>query len=140
MNMNKKRIRLTEQDLHRIVKESVKRVLKETSDNLVTRAYQKSLRRGNEKHYPKFRDELDRRYSNQFMDNDGFYKDMEDDEIRNTEAYKIAYRMLDDYAYERGDEPMDEWQTCHDIMEYTRIPQNIVWFAISDWKDANNVE
>ena len=30
--MNKKLIRLTEQDLHRIVKESIKRVLKETSD------------------------------------------------------------------------------------------------------------
>ena len=136
----KQTIKLTESDLHRIVKESVKREMKETSNNLVTRAYQKSLRRGNEKHYPKFRDELDRRYSNQFMDNNGFYKDMEDDEIRNTEAYKIAYNILDDYAYERGDEPMNDWQTCYDIMEYTRIPQNIVWFAISDWKDANNVE
>jgi len=31
MNMNKKRIRLTEQDLHRIVKESVNRVLNEST-------------------------------------------------------------------------------------------------------------
>ena len=111
----KKLVRLTESDIHKIVRESVKRVLREASGS------------------------LDSGYSNQFMDNDGFYKDMGDDEIRNTKAYKIAYEMLDDYAYERGDEPMDEWETCHDIMEHTRIPQNIVWFAISDWKDANNV-
>ena len=64
--------------------------------------------------------------------------DMEDDEIRNTEAYKIAYKTLNDYAIERDGEPMDEWETCHDIMEYTRIPQNIVWLAISDWQAANN--
>ena len=31
--MNKKRIRLTESDLHRIVKEAVKRVLRESEDN-----------------------------------------------------------------------------------------------------------
>ena len=33
-NMNKKLIRLTESDLHRIVKESVRRVLKESDNNL----------------------------------------------------------------------------------------------------------
>ena len=32
-NMNKKLIRLTEQDLHKIVKESVGKILKETSNN-----------------------------------------------------------------------------------------------------------
>ncbi len=139
--MRKNRIRLSESALHRIVKESVKRVLRETSNDLITRSYQKSMQRDFDRHTPAFRDELDRRYSNQYLENDGFYKDMDDDEIRNTEGYKIAYNTLEGYANERDDEyPFDEWQTFHDVMEYTRIPQNIVWLAISDWKTDNGID
>ena len=41
--MNKKIVRLTESDLHRIVKESVDRVLNEISDDTLLRAHKKAV-------------------------------------------------------------------------------------------------
>lgn len=44
----------------------------------------------------------------------------ESDEIRNTDNYKIADKTLDDFVYERGGEPMDEWELGLDFIKTSR--------------------
>ena len=46
-NMNKKLIRLTESDLHRVINESVKRILRESADDSTNPEYYKVLQDGN---------------------------------------------------------------------------------------------
>ena len=74
----KKRIRLTESDLHRVIRESVKRVLRETSDQTVFNAQKKigqmydDYREGDlsdfsdrkDRQYDFFNDEAERRINN----------------------------------------------------------------------------
>ena len=62
--MNKKLIRLTESDLHRIVKESVNRILKENDENYYYDDAIEALQMSDgfldfEEWYPAFQDELD---------------------------------------------------------------------------------
>lgn len=62
--MNKKLIRLTESDLHRIVKESVNKILKENDENYYYDDAIEALQMsdgflGFEEWYPAFQDELD---------------------------------------------------------------------------------
>ena len=64
--MNKKLIRLTEGDLHRIVKESVNRVLKETlgmsqcQDDGIAKYYRKALADTAQKQHPQTNDHSER--------------------------------------------------------------------------------
>lgn len=145
----KRRIRLTESDLNRIVNRSVKRVLRESSNSMITRAFQKSgypyhhkddefQSRKNRQH-SLFGQELDNRYKNQFYDEDGFFNDMSENEIRQTEAYKIAYETIEDYSIEGewDENGIDERETVSDVAEYTRIPDRVIWVALDDWKNDN---
>ena len=96
----KRKIRLTESDFHRIVKESVKRVLNEVSTDTLHKAYQKSKdltnklsnlsrdpkdqRRFRQKHA--FGNELEKRHSNEISAIDPDYGGDFDNhpELRNT--------------------------------------------------------
>ena len=75
--MNKKLIRLTEQDLHSIVKESVNRVLNEISADLADRASSKAYRIGREgygKYGPNDEIPFDSPYGKKFLQGEKFLK------------------------------------------------------------------
>lgn len=151
--MRKNRIRLTESDLHRIVKESVKRVLNEVSTDTLHNAYQKSQdltkklpnlssdpkvqRKFRQKHA--FGNELEKRHSNEISAIDpqwgGDFN--EHPELRNTKAYKMAYDYVSDFDwFINGDIDLD-WQgandLAYDVYSDTQIPQSIALQAIIDY-------
>ena len=149
--------RLTESDLHRIVKESVKRVLNEVSTDTLHNAYQKSQdltkkmpvlsddpkvqRRFRQKHA--FGDELGKRHSNEIsaIDPDttqGYEADFyEHPELRNTKAYKMAYDYVSDFDwFINGDIDLDSWgvqDLASDVEANTQIPSSIASQAIVDY-------
>ena len=151
--MNKNRIRLTESDLHRIVKESVKRVLNEVSTDTLHNAYQKSQdltkklpnlsrdpkvqRRFRQKHT--FGDELAKRHGNEISAIDpqwgGDFN--EHPELRNTKAYKMAYDYVSDFDwFINGDIDLDMWgvqDLASDVELDTQIPSSIALQAIIDY-------
>ena len=151
--MRKNRIRLTESDLHRIVKESVKRVLNEVSTDTLHNAYQKSKdltnklpnlsrdpkvqRRFRQKHA--FGNELEKRHGNEISAIDpqwggDFNKHPE---LRNTKAYKMAYDYIDDFDwFVNGDIDLDWWgvhDLASDVELATQIPSSIALQAIIDY-------
>ena len=149
--------RLTESDLHRIVRESVKRVLNEVSTDTLHNAYQKSQdltkklpnlsdnpkvqRRFRQKHA--FGDELGKRHSNEIsaIDPDttqGYGADFyEHPELRNTKAYKMAYDYVSDFDwFINGDIDLDMWgvqDLASDVEANTQIPSSIASQAIVDY-------
>ena len=151
--MKKNRIRLTESDLHRIVKESVKRVLNEVSTDTLHNAYQKSQdltnklpnfsddpkvqRRFRQKHA--FGNELEKRHSNEISAIDpqwgGDFN--EHPELRNTKAYKMAYDYVSDFDwFINGDIDLDWWgvqDLASDVELDTQIPSSIALQAIIDY-------
>ena len=153
----KRRIRLTESDLHRIVKKSVNRVLNEVSTDTLHNAYQKSQkltkrmpvlsddpkirRRFRQKHT--FGDELAKRHSNEIsaIDPDttqGYGADFyEHPELRNTKAYKMAYNYVSDFDwFVNGDIDLDTWSLhdlASDVEADTQIPSSIALQAIVDY-------
>lgn len=151
--MRKNRIRLTESDLHRIVKESVKRVLNEVSTDTLHNAYQKSQdltkklpnlsrdpkvqRKFRQKHA--FGNELEKRHSNEISAIDpqwgGDFN--EHPELRNTKAYKMAYDYVSDFDwFVNGDIDLDMWgvqDLASDVEANTQIPQSIASQAIVDY-------
>lgn len=151
--MKKNRIRLTESDLHRIVKESVKRVLNEVSTDTLHNAYQKSQdltkklpnlsrdpkvqRKFRQKHA--FGDELAKRHGNEISAIDpqwgGDFN--EHPELRNTKAYKMAYDYVSDFDwFINGDIDLDMWgvqDLASDVEANTQIPSNIASQAIVDY-------
>ena len=151
--MKKNRIRLTESDLHRIVKESVKRVLNEVSTDTLHNAYQKSQdltkklpnlsrdpkvqRKFRQKHA--FGNELEKRHSNEISAIDpqwgGDFN--EHPELRNTKAYKMAYDYVSDFDwFVNGDIDLDMWgvqDLASDVEANTQIPQSIASQAIVDY-------
>lgn len=153
----KRTIRLTESDLHRIVKESVKRALNEVSTDTLHNAYQKSqkltnklpnvtrdpkvLRRYRQKQA--FGDELEKRHRNEIsaIDPDtaeGYAADFyEHPELRNTKAYKMAYDYIDDFDwFVNGDIDLDMWgvnDLASDVESETQIPASIASQAIVDY-------
>lgn len=155
--MRKNRIRLTESDLHRIVKESVKRVLNEVSTDTLHNAYQKSQkltdklpnlsddpkvqRKFRQKHA--FGNELEKRHSNEIsaIDPDtaeGWGADFDEHpELRNTKAYKMAYNYVDDFDwFVNGDLHLSMWDAddlAYDVYSDTGIPQSIALQAIVDY-------
>lgn len=151
--MRKNRIRLTESDLHRIVKESVKRVLNEVSTDTLHNAYQKSQdltkklpnlsrdpkvqRKFRQKHA--FGNELEKRHSNEISAIDpqwgGDFN--EHPELRNTKAYKMAYDYVSDFDwFINGDIDLDMWgvqDLASDVEANTQIPSSIASQAIVDY-------
>ena len=151
--MKKNRIRLTESDLHRIVKESVKRVLNEVSTDTLHNAYQKSQdltkklpnlsrdpkvqRKFRQKHA--FGNELEKRHSNEISAIDpqwgGDFN--EHPELRNTKAYKMAYDYVSDFDwFINGDIDLDMWgvqDLASDVEANTQIPSSIASQAIVDY-------
>ena len=151
--MRKNRIRLTESDLHRIVKESVKRVLNEVSTDTLHNAYQKSQdltkklpnlsrdpkvqRKFRQKHA--FGNELEKRHSNEISAIDpqwgGDFN--EHPELRNTKAYKMAYDYVSDFDwFVNGDIDLDMWgvhDLASDVELDTKIPSSIASQAIVDY-------
>ena len=149
--------RLTESDLHRIVRESVKRVLNAVSTDTLHNAYQKSQdltkklpnlsdnpkvqRRFRQKHA--FGDELGKRHSNEIsaIDPDttqGYGADFyEHPELRNTKAYKMAYDYVSDFDwFINGDIDLDMWgvqDLASDVEANTQIPSSIASQAIVDY-------
>ena len=145
--------RLTESDLHRIVRESVKRVLNEVSTDTLHNAYQKSKdltnklpnlsrdpkvqRRFRQKHA--FGNELEKRHSSEISAIDpqwgGDFN--EHPELRNTKAYKMAYDYIDDFDwFVNGDIDLDMWgvqDLASDVEANTQIPSNIASQAIVDY-------
>lgn len=148
MNMKKNIVKLNESQLRRIVAESVKRALNEISTRTLTNAYQKTMTGYNgqndnvqrkPRQHQRFEDEINARYKEQFMDDNGYFNDMHEDDIRKTEAYRIAYDTLDNYCVEGDWEQygIDEKETCADIKYYTRIPDEIIYLALRDWEQEN---
>lgn len=151
--MKKNSIRLTESDLHRIVKESVKRVLNEVSTDTLHNAYQKSQdltkklpnlsrdpkvqRKFRQKHA--FGNELEKRHSNEISAIDpqwgGDFN--EHPELRNTKAYKMAYDYIDNFDwFVNGDLNLSIWDVhdlASDVELATQIPSSIVSQAIVDY-------
>ena len=149
--------RLTESDLHKIVRESVKRVLNEVSTDTLHNAYQKSQkltnklpnfsddpkvqRRFRQKHA--FGDELEKRHSNEIsaIDPDtaeGWGADFDEHpELRNTKAYKMAYDYIDDFDwFVNGDLNLSTWDVydlASDVELATQIPSSIASQAIVDY-------
>ena len=145
--------RLTESDLHRIVRESVKRVLNEVSTDTLHNAYQKSQdltkklpnlsrdpkvqRRFRQKHA--FGNELGKRHSNEISAIDPDYGgDFHNHpELRNTKAYKMAYDYIDDFDwFVNGDIDLDWWgvhDLASDVEFNTQIPSSIASQAIVDY-------
>ena len=145
--------RLTESDLHRIVRESVKRVLNEVSTDTLHNAYQKSKdltnkwpnlsrdpkvqRRFRQKHA--FGNELEKRHNNEISAIDPDYGgDFHNHpELRNTKAYKMAYDYIDDFDwFVNGDIDLDWWgvhDLASDVELNTQIPQSIALQAIIDY-------
>ena len=151
--MRKNRIRLTESQLHKLIKESVKRVLNEVSTDTLHNAYQKSQdltkklpnlsddpkvqRKFRQKHA--FGNELEKRHSNEISAIDpqwgGDFN--EHPELRNTKAYKMAYDYVSDFDwFVNGDIDLD-WQSAndlaYDVYSDTQIPQSIALQAIIDY-------
>jgi len=148
---------VSESDLHRIIKESVSRVLNEVSTDTLHNAYQKSRnltmgmpnlsddpkirRKFRQKHA--FADELDKRHSNEIsaIDPDttqGYGADFyEHPELRNTKAYKMAYDYVSDFDwFVNGDIDLDAWSLhdlALDVESDTRIPSSIAEQAIVDY-------
>ena len=153
----KRTIRLAESELHRIVKESVKRALNEVSTDTLHNAYQKSqgltMKLPNVTHDPKvqrkfrqkhaFGNELRKRHSNEIsaIDPDtaqGYEADFhEHPELRNTKAYKMAYDYIDDFDwFVNGDIDLDWWgvhDLASDVEADTQIPSSIASQAIVDY-------
>lgn len=96
--MDKKLIRLTEQDLHRIVKESVNRVLNEISANLADRAASKAYRIGREgygKYEPNNEIPFDSPHGKKFLQGEKFLK-YRDDKLGRNDGIGIFYPNGDD--------------------------------------------
>ena len=153
----KRRIRLTESDLHRIVRESVKRALNEVSTDTLHNAYQKSqaltFKLPNSSRDPKvqrkfrqkhaFGNELEKRHRQEIsaIDPDtaeGYAADfVEHPELRNTKAYKMAYNYIDDFDwFVNGDIDLDWWgvhDLASDVESDTQIPSSIAAQAIIDY-------
>ena len=145
--------RLTESDLHRIVRESVKRVLNEVSTDTLHNAYQKSQdltnklpnlsrdpkvqRKFRQKHA--FGNELEKRHSNEISAIDPDYGgDFHNHpELSNTKAYKMAYDYIDDFDwFVNGDIDLDWWgvhDLASDVELATQIPSSIALQAIIDY-------
>ena len=153
----KRKIRLTENTLHRIIKESVKKVLNEVSTDTIHNAYQKSQRLTdrlpNISNDPKvtrrwrqknaFGNELAKRHNNELskidpMVKQGYNANFTDHpELRNTKAYKMAYEYIDDFDwFVNGDIDLDWWDV-HDAASQaaneTGIPISVFEQAIVDY-------
>ena len=155
----KKLVRLTESDLHRIVRESVNRVLNEISTDTLHNAYQKSQNltknmpnlSDDPKVQRKFRqkqtfgDELGKRHRNEIsaIDPDtaqGNWADFYDHpELRNTKAYEMAL----DYVSNSGDIDVDNLWSLHklglEVEANTQIPSDIAEQAIIDYLRNKNL-
>lgn len=117
----KQRIRLTESDLHRMIKESVRQVLRESS--------------WNNNQFEAYMDEI------AVIDPDvreGWGPDFDAyPELRNTKAYKIAYkyaRKMDWYVH--GDLDVDQndiRELAFDAERETSIPRDILYQAMVDY-------
>lgn len=149
----KKIKRLTESDIHRIVNESVKRILNEVSTDTLHNAYQKSKkltqtlpntsndpnirRRFGQKH--RFGNELEKRHNNEISAIDPNTDFNEHPELRNTKAYKMAYDYISDFDwFINGDLNLDMWDVydlASDVEDETKIPSSIAAQAIVDYLD-----
>ena len=116
--MAKKLIRLTESDLHRIIKESVKKVIKESNE---TEFYRKEIA------------SIDPDTEN------GWGPDFESyPELRNTTAYKKAYRYADEMDWYVNDDNInvdynDIENLAFDAERSTHIPKDILCQAMIDY-------
>ncbi len=152
----KKRIRLTESDLHRIVNRSVKRVLNEISTDTLHNALDKSnkmtrgmpnlsndpkvTRRFRQKH--SFGDELKKRHRDEIsaIDPDtkrGYNADFDEHpELRNTKAYQLARDYVEDFDWYVNGKINLDWFDVEDLasdVEWdTKIPRSIAFQAIVD--------
>lgn len=152
-----RKIRLTENTLHRIIKESVKKVLNEVSTDTIHNAYQKSqrltnrlpnisndpkiTRRWRQKHA--FGDELAKRHGNEIstidpMVKQGYNADFNDHpELRSTKAYKMAYKYVDGFDwFVNGDIELSMWDVddlASDVENETGIPTSVAAQAIVDY-------
>lgn len=96
--MDKKLIRLTEQDLHSIVKESVNRVLNEISPQLANDAASKAYRIGREgfgKYEPNNEIPFDSPHGKKFLQGEKFLK-YRDDKLGRKDGIGIYYPNGDD--------------------------------------------
>ena len=71
---------------------------------------------------------------------------MTDEQIRQTDAYKAAYRAIDGYDFSYSDsftnysvlgDTWDEQEIISDIMEYTHVPAHVVFLALEDFKNKH---
>ena len=95
--MNKKQIRLTESDLHRIVKESVNRILTELDWKTNASAGEKQLKSsGHPGRAAKFFDHAAKKFNqqNDYDAADGFFKDAHDKAVN--DAHSLKYNWADE--------------------------------------------
>ena len=93
------------------------------------------------------RTELEKRFKKEFViDEYDEITNMSEEEVRKTEAYKCAYKDIEEMDWSYTDISMnycvlgdyfDEKDIVYDICESTMIPKPIVWLAMRDFKEKN---